>query len=89
MTWWRRQIAEAALAALGKKPQIRGVPMWALKAAGTVIKPFNVNVASLLFMFTAFSGGDAVTDKYGNHHLEDFFKQRVAESPDGSFAVRG
>jgi hypothetical protein len=84
-----RQIAEAAFAALGKPPKIRGVPMWALKAAGTIIKPFNVNVASLLFMFTAFSGGDAVTDTYGSHRVEDFFKELVAESSDGSFAVRG
>lgn len=83
-----RQIAEAAFAALGKKPKIRALPLWALKGAATVIRPFNVNVASLLFMFTAFSGGDAVTDKHGTHHLADFFREQVARTKDGTLAVR-
>lgn len=73
-----RQVAEAAFAALGRPPKIRSAPFWALRAAGAVIKPFNVNVASLLLMFTAFAGDDAVTDRYGTHHVEDFFRELAA-----------
>lgn len=83
-----REIAAAAFEAVGRKPKIRAVPIWMLKFLATIIKPFNINVASLLFMFTAFAGGDAVTDRYGSHHIEDFFKEQVAKSKGGGLAVR-
>jgi len=83
-----REVALAAFEAVGKEPKVRSFPLWALKATATVIKPFNINVASLLFMFMAFSDGDAVADQCGTHHLADFFKELVAASADETLAVR-
>jgi uncharacterized protein YbjT (DUF2867 family) len=82
------RVAELAFEALGKRPRIRKIPAWTLAAAATVIKPFNVNVASLLRMFTAFSG-DAECDRYGDHHLADFFAELAARADEGGVAVRG
>ena len=50
-----------------------------LDALSALIKPFNVNVASLVSMFTVLIGGDQSAPCYGDHHLEDFFRARVAE----------
>jgi uncharacterized protein YbjT (DUF2867 family) len=71
------QVAELAFGALDTSPKIRSFPPSMLSAAAAVIRPFNVNVASLLQMFTAFSG-DATCDRYGSHHLGDFFQELAA-----------
>ncbi len=73
-----RQIAELACEAAGKAPKIRSVPMWVLGAAATVITPFNGNVGSLLSMFHAMATTDAVTERYGTHHLADFYRELAA-----------
>ena len=51
-----------------------------------MIRPFNLNVASLLSMFGAFADGDAVADCYGTRTVGAFFRQRVEA---GALAVRG
>ena len=82
-----RRIGELAFEALGREPKISTFPMWTLTAASKVIKPFNVNVASLLAMFTAFAGDDAACDKYGTHHLADFFADLAKKADAGEVAA--
>ena len=79
-----RQICEAAFEALGTEARISAVPMWMLRAMAALVRPFNVNVASLMMMFTAFSD-EAVTDRYGDRTVAEFFRERVAA---GEMAVR-
>jgi uncharacterized protein YbjT (DUF2867 family) len=84
-----REIAALCFQALDKPPKIRAFPIWLLKGIGTMMKPFNVNVASLLLMFSAMMGfeGDATCDAYGTHHLADFYAE-LAQSDEDSMAVR-
>lgn len=70
-----RQVGELAFAALGKEPRFRSFPAWLMPASARLLKPFNENVASLIAMFAAFSGADAVTDQHGTHHLADFYRE--------------
>ena len=46
-----------------------------LRLGAGLLRPVNVNVASLLAMFGAMLGEDAVTDRYGAHRLADFFAE--------------
>lgn len=81
-----REIGELAFKAIDKQPRISAIPLWGLRAAGTVIRPFNVNLASLVLMMSVFSGADFCCDAYGKHRLWDFF-QAVADEDSGDFAV--
>lgn len=75
-----REIAALALAAWGHEGgAIHSLPTWTLDALAGLLKPFNVNVSSLVAMFAAMIEGDQITDAYGSHRLEDFYRQRVAE----------
>ena len=76
------EVGMLAFEALGRPPRISEVPLWALGAAGSVIRPFNSNLASLILMMWALAQGDATCDAYGTHRLKDFFRD------DGSSAVR-
>lgn len=82
-----REIGELAFSALGKPPRIRSFPAWMLGGAAAVIKPFNVNVASLIAMFGVFIGEDAVTERHGSHHLADFYRDLAAQGKKGGTLV--
>jgi uncharacterized protein YbjT (DUF2867 family) len=82
-----RDVGELAFKALGKPPRISAVPLWALRAAGTVIRPFNINLASLVLMMWALARNDLCCDAYGTHRLWDFFRGAV-DKDSGDFAVR-
>jgi hypothetical protein len=43
-----------------------------------LIRPFNINVSSLLSMFGSMLDGDSVTTRYGTHHLADHFRGLAA-----------
>lgn len=76
-----RRIAEMCFEAVGKPPRVSSIPLWLLRATGRAVTPFNINVASLVLMFTAFAETDSVTDTYGTHHLSDFFTELADRSP--------
>jgi uncharacterized protein YbjT (DUF2867 family) len=80
------EIGDLAFEALGEPPRIRAIPRWVLQAAGTVIRPFNVNLASLILMMSVFSRGDWCCDAYGTHRLGDFFRS-AAKGDGGDLAV--
>lgn len=84
-----RELAELACDALDKPHRIRTFPSWMLSLAGRVIRPFNVNFASLLLMFAAFGRHqDGTCEAYGDHHLREFFEQLVASADEGEVALR-
>jgi len=81
-----RDIGRLCFEALGIEGRITALPLWSVRALGTVVRPFNINVASLILMMTAFADSDATTDRYGTHHLADFFAA-LAEGRDPDLAI--
>jgi uncharacterized protein YbjT (DUF2867 family) len=81
-----REVGELAFDVLGIPPRISTIPQWVLTAAGTVIRPFNINLASLILMMASLAAGDAWCDAYGDHRLRDFFRELAAGDSD-QFAV--
>lgn len=79
-----REIGALAFEALGKPPRISAIPPWMLTAMGTAVRPFNVNLASLILMMSALATSDAGCDAYGTHRLRDFFHEIAAADGDAS-----
>lgn len=82
-----RDVGELAGKALGRPPRISAVPLWVLRATGTAIRPFNINLASLILMMWALARNDICCDAYGTHRLWDFFRGAV-DRDSGDLAVR-
>jgi len=82
-----REVGELAFKALDKSSRLSTIPLWALGAAGTLIRPFNVNLGSLILMLWALARDDSCCDAYGTHRLWDFF-QDAANRNSGDLAVR-
>jgi len=80
-----REVGELAFDALGKQARISAVPLWALGAAGTVVRPFNINLASLILMMSAMARRDLCCDAYGSHRLADFFRSSAGARDNGTF----
>jgi uncharacterized protein YbjT (DUF2867 family) len=72
-----REVGELAFRALGRPSRIRAVPRWVLRATGTVIRPFNINLASLILMMWALAKDDMCCDAYGTNRLWDYFRGAV------------
>lgn len=70
-------VVQLAYNAIGKKPKISSIPKIVLKTAGKMIRPFNINLASLILMMSILAEGDWCCDPYGTHRLKDFFKETV------------
>ena len=73
-----REVGELAFEALGTPPRISVIPPWMLTAVGTALRPFNINLSSLILMITALETGDSRCDAYGTHRLCDFFGEIAA-----------
>jgi uncharacterized protein YbjT (DUF2867 family) len=82
-----REAGELAFKALGKPPRISAIPLWALRVMGTAIRPFNINLASLILMMWALARSDICCDAYGTHRLENYFREAAAKES-GDLAVR-
>ena len=74
-----REVGELAFEALGKQPRISAIPLWVLTAAGTVVRPFNSNLGSLILMMSALAARDLCCDPYGTHRLREFFRDVVSD----------
>jgi len=68
------EAAELAFKTLKKPPRISAIPLWMLRAAGVAMRPFNINLASLILMMWALSQHDICCESYGTHHLADFYQ---------------
>jgi len=82
-----RRAGELAFEAPGTPPRVSEIPLPVLEAAGRVIRPLNVNLASLILMMSTFARGDACCDAYGTHRLGAFFRDAV-RGRHGDLAVR-
>lgn len=69
-----RQIAQLAFDALGRTPKISTVPLWAMRAVVSLVKPFNRHQGELLAFVTTAMSEDGVAPIHGTHTLEDHFR---------------
>jgi uncharacterized protein YbjT (DUF2867 family) len=71
----RRQIAEMAFDALGKRPSVVKVPAGVFKAMLPLIKLYDRRLHALFEFFVAVSQTDMIAPAYGTRRLEDFFRE--------------
>ncbi|HYG58701.1 MAG TPA: SDR family oxidoreductase [Symbiobacteriaceae bacterium] len=77
------EIGDMAFGVLGKPPRVSTIPPWVLTAMGTLVRPVNLNLASLILMMGMFAAGGTPCDAYGRHHLRDFFNEIAAAAARG------
>ena len=79
-----RDMAAMSARILGKKVRVRTIPIWLAKAGLACIRPFGRNRWELGQFFVGMveilgeRGGDCVLPSAGDHHLEDYYRQRYA-----------
>ena len=75
------EVAKLVFEVLGKPPKIRKVPPWLLKIISSVARPFNANIADMIWFFIAIGSiPDLSAPAFGNHHLKDFFQELAKQS---------
>jgi len=75
----RREIAQYALAAVGKEARTVRVPVGLLAFAGRALRPFNPRVGHLFTFIADILVDDFVAPTYGVRHIRDYFAERAAE----------
>ena len=80
----RKELVEAAFAALEKPAQTRRVPTPIVKVMTTLIKPFNPRMANIAQFFLTVSSQDCVAPPYGKRKIGDFFRDELAKAPKAS-----
>jgi uncharacterized protein YbjT (DUF2867 family) len=73
----RRQIAEAAFAALGLRPRLVAMPVWALRIVGWVYGLFNRRMAEFLRFILLAATHPCVAPNLGKRRLFDHFAARA------------
>ena len=79
-TFTFKGLGELAGEVLGREPRLLSLPMWSLRLAETLAKPFSTNAAGLLKASELLFDVDGVGPPVGTHHLRDFFEELKAES---------
>lgn len=75
------QVANLIFEILGKPPKIRHVPAWLLKTISPMIRPFNANLADMLWFFIAIGTiPDLSAPPFGNHRMKDFFQELAKQN---------
>lgn len=67
----RREIAEAAFAALGRQPRLRRAPAWLLAGAAALARPFHPRISQMMRFVVAISTRDLVAPARGTRRLAD------------------
>jgi uncharacterized protein YbjT (DUF2867 family) len=70
-----REIAELAFDVLGKPPKIRRVPVWAVKLAASLIRPFSAKYHALVAGLATIMQNDFIAPQVGTHTLKDFYER--------------
>lgn len=86
-TW--TEIAELALAAVGKPTKITRVPTWLMRAVWRGTRLFNRHQGELLAFFTTMGTTDVVAPAVGVHTLEGHFRSLAADRGAGAGAIGG
>lgn len=84
----RRELAEAAFAALGRPVRIRHVPAGPLPAALALARPFHPRLAQFMRFAVAISTQDLIAPPRGRCRLIDALTARVAGAAAGAHAPR-
>jgi uncharacterized protein YbjT (DUF2867 family) len=71
----QREIADLAFRVIGRRPRYGRVSGRTLAGAARLLRPFNRNAASIMLMFAALAGRDAVAPCLGMHRLADHFAE--------------
>lgn len=75
----RREIAELAFAALGRRPKITSVPAGLMRTLVSPVRLFDRRLWELLEFGIAVGTVDVVAPATGTHSLRDYFRQLVAK----------
>jgi uncharacterized protein YbjT (DUF2867 family) len=76
----RRQIGEAAFAAVGKPPRFMPVPLGVMLAGAAAARLAKPRMGELLAFAGRVSAVDCVAPAYGTRTLADYFREQVARS---------
>lgn len=76
----RREVSEAAFAAVGKKPRFVPVPLAAMLAGAGMARIVSPRMGDLLSFAGRVSAVDCVAPVYGTRRLADYFIEAVARS---------
>lgn len=74
----RRQIAEAAFAAVGKPPKLRNLPAGVVRFMMTLGRPFHPRITQFLKFIAAISTRDLIAPPHGRLRLADAFTAHAA-----------
>ena len=74
----RKEVAELAFQALGKKPSTLPMPAFVFGLARTLISPFDKRLGGLIEFLGAVSVSDAVAPAVGTRRLNDYFREEAA-----------
>lgn len=75
----RKEIAQYAWEALGKKARAVRVPVVVLKLGGLAFRPFYPRVGHLMSFIADILVEDFVAPPYGTRHIRDYFRERYSE----------
>jgi uncharacterized protein YbjT (DUF2867 family) len=70
----RRQMSEAAFAALGRSPVFRSAPLTVARVAGALLLPFNPRLGHLVRFVADLSERDVIAPATGTQRLVDYFR---------------
>ena len=76
----QEEIAELAFSIVDKPVKLSHLAPGLLRAAATVVRPFNANIAALARMFSFMADHDGIGRPVGTHHLADEFRRLAAAS---------
>ena len=69
-----REIADLAFAVLGKRPRVRRVPVWLVKAALPLVRLFSKQYYTMTAGMLTITQDDFVAPKVGTHTLKEFYE---------------
>jgi uncharacterized protein YbjT (DUF2867 family) len=85
-TYTRREIAELAFAALGRKPKVSSLPPWLVRAMLKPVRLFDRRLYDFFDFGVAVSTRDLVAPPAGTRSLKRYFDQLAGGGPGPSAA---
>ena len=80
-TMTAREIAELAFEVLGKRPRIRSLPAWLVRALAQPVRLFNANMHTVMVFMAAVLSEDMLAPESGVYRMRGFFEQ-LRDNPD-------
>ena len=70
----RKQLAELAFSALGKKPSLLPVPRWVMVLSGAMVRVFNPRLGQFLSFVAVVTTQDCLAPVAGTARLQPYFE---------------